>query len=102
MPSTLIAVLAVAAVASTYRLGHTTRPVLARNSQPASSAATVTALARANAAHMAGISHIRIIESERPVRSAGRPGAGNPARAQCIVTTGLFTRVTETTRATRC
>ncbi len=100
MPSTLIAVLAVAAVASTYRLGHHARPALVRNSEPASSAATVTALARANAAHMAGVSHIRIIESERPFEARAVPESGSPARAERIVTTGLFTRVTETTRDT--
>ena len=71
VPSTLIAVLAVAAVASTYRLGHRPRPALVRSNELGSSAATVTALARANAAHMAGVSHIRILERDA---MASRPG----------------------------
>jgi hypothetical protein len=74
VPSTLIALLAVAAVASTYRLGHHARPALVRSSEPASSAATVTALARANAAHMAGVSHIRILESEPRFEARALPG----------------------------
>ena len=76
LPSTLIALLAVAAIASTYRLGHSPRPALVRSSEPTSSSATVTALARANAAHMAGVSHIRIIEREAPFEARALPGQG--------------------------
>jgi hypothetical protein len=86
LPSTLIAVLAVAAVASTYRLGHSARPALVRSGEPARSAtpsaatssATVTALARANAAHMAGVSHIRIIEREISFQTRALPDEGTP------------------------
>jgi hypothetical protein len=64
VPSSVIAFLALAALASTYRLGHHPRPALVRSSSPpaVSSAATLSALSRANAAHMAGVSHIRILE----------------------------------------
>jgi hypothetical protein len=76
VPSTLIALLAVAAVASTYRLAHHARPALVRSGPPATSAATVTALARANAAHMAGVSHIRIIESGARFEARALPVQG--------------------------
>jgi hypothetical protein len=76
VPSTLIALMALAAVASTYRLGHHLRPALVRSGEPTSSAAAVTALARANAAHMAGVSHIRIIESGGRLEARVLPGQG--------------------------
>ena len=98
LPSTLIAVLAVAAVASTYRLGHTARPVLAAQ-QPARLVGRHRDRAGPGQRGAHGRDQPYSDYRERaPVRSAGRPGAGNPARAECIVTTGLFTRVTETTR----
>ncbi len=61
VPSSLIAALAVLAVASTYRLEHRRRPALVHRDDRVSPAYSVTARARANAAHMAGVSHIRII-----------------------------------------
>jgi hypothetical protein len=64
VPSSVIAALAVVAVASTYRLEHGRRPALVRSNDLGSPAFSVSALARANAAHMAGVSHIRIIESD--------------------------------------
>ena len=66
VPSTVIAALALAAVASTYRLEH--RPRLRPRSCAArdlgTPAARVRALAQANAAHMAGVSHIRILDED--------------------------------------
>jgi hypothetical protein len=64
VPSSVIAALAVVAVASTYRLEHRRRPALVRSNDLASPAFSVIALARANAAHMAGVSHIRILEGD--------------------------------------
>ena len=81
LPSTLIAVLAVAAVASTYRLGHRARPALVRNNEHGSSAATVTSLARANAAHMAGVSHIRILERDAILEARVSTGHGSHGSA---------------------
>jgi hypothetical protein len=64
VPSTVIAALALAAVASTYRLEHRPRPALVDSGDLRSPAATVRALAQANAAHMAGVSHIRILDAD--------------------------------------
>jgi hypothetical protein len=64
VPSSVIAALAVVAVASTYRLEHRRRPALVRSRDLASPATTVRALSQANAAHMAGVSHIRILGSD--------------------------------------
>ncbi len=66
VPSTVIAALAVAAVASTYRLEHRPRlrPALVPSRDLGTPAARVRALAQANAAHMAGVSHIRILDGD--------------------------------------
>ncbi len=62
VPSSVIAVLALAAIASTYNLGHHARPAPVPSRDLGSSPAAVRALARANAAHMAEISHIRLLD----------------------------------------
>ena len=77
LPSTCIALVALAAVASTYRLEHRTRPALAPSRQPVSTPTSVRALARANAAHMAEVSHIRIIESGVCLEARALPDQGS-------------------------
>lgn len=72
VPSTVIAALALAAVASTYRLEHRPRPALVHRGDLGSPAATVRALAQANAAHMAGVSHIRILDADAVATRAER------------------------------
>jgi hypothetical protein len=64
VPSSVIAALAVVAVASTYRLEHRRRPAVVRRDDLVSPVYSVSAMARANAAHMAGVSHIRILECD--------------------------------------
>ena len=80
VPSCVIALLALAAIASTYHLGHQARPVPVASRDPGSSAAAVRAQARANAARMAEVSHIRLLDggSGHDWAPSSRPNGGGP------------------------